>query len=280
MLKKLLKYDLRAILKYWWIVALSSLGTSLIGGISLRALFPLLQKPELEGAEVFIAIFSFLGLIMSILGISAFIIATEIFIYIRLYRHLFSDEGYLTFTLPVKRSEILNSKLLSGLIINFASVLIVILDIFIFLLAGIDHSEIANVLSFIGMMLSSAFELWGALSIAYILEAVLLLLCLSLVSYLFIAICMTFAAMIAKKYKIFAAIGIYYVVSAVITFIGQLAIMFGSIGLAALLSSLDPSYIPSVIALLLLSLCVILSALTYCLYTLELYMLDKKLNLS
>ena len=38
MMKKLLKYDLRAIFKYWWIVALSSLGLSFIGGISLKIL--------------------------------------------------------------------------------------------------------------------------------------------------------------------------------------------------------------------------------------------------
>ena len=35
MLKKLLKYDLRAVFKYWWVAALSTLALAVICGFSL-----------------------------------------------------------------------------------------------------------------------------------------------------------------------------------------------------------------------------------------------------
>lgn len=38
MLKKLLKYDLKAVFKYWWIAAISTLGLSVLGGFAVTVL--------------------------------------------------------------------------------------------------------------------------------------------------------------------------------------------------------------------------------------------------
>ncbi len=280
MLKKLLKYDFRALFKYWWLVAISSVGIAVVAGFAFRVVQELSNKQELTTLEGWMLIFSSLGMILGFMGLVAFLVAAEIFIYIRLYKHFFSDEGYLTFTLPVKRRDLLASKLISGFAVNLATVLVLIADIFIFLLVSIDFEDISNTLKVIGKLTEELFKALGWVSAAYIAEAIVLILCVSVSSYLFIAFCMTFAAIIAKKYKIFAAIGIYYVVSAMISFVGQFGFMFGVMGLAGLLSSIPEGLMTGVIALILFSVCAIAVAITYALYTLELYLLDKKLNLA
>ena len=46
---------------------------------------------------------------------------TNILLYVRYYTHFFSDQGYLTFTLPVKREMHFYSKTVSGLVYMLAS---------------------------------------------------------------------------------------------------------------------------------------------------------------
>ena len=278
MMKKLLKYDLRAIFKYWWIVALSSLGLSFIGGISLRIITNM--PSDIEDGKVFVFLFAMLGMILTVIGISAFLISAEIFVFVRLYKHFFSDEGYLTFTLPVKRRDLLNSKIISGLIVNIATFAVVAVDISIILFIGIDFETIQKIGDAVFWFIGAAMEAVGVLCIAYILEAIVLILCISVMSYLLVSICITFAAVIAKKYKIFAAIGIYYIASAVVSFVGQFALMFGSVALAGIFSNIPEGSVLGVGALMLLSVSLLASAICVCLYSLELHMLDKKLNLS
>lgn len=278
MMKKLLKYDLRAIFKYWWIVALSSLGLSFIGGISLRIITNM--PSDIEDGKVFVFLFAMLGMILTVIGISAFLISAEIFVFVRLYKHFFSDEGYLTFTLPVKRRDLLNSKIISGLIVNIATFAVVAVDISIILFIGIDFETIQKIGDAVFWFIGAAMEAVGVLCIAYILEAIVLILCISVMSYLLVSICITFAAVIAKKYKIFAAIGIYYIASAVVSFVGQFALMFGSVALAGIFSNIPEGSVLGVGALMLLSLSLLASAICVCLYSLELHMLEKKLNLS
>lgn len=278
MMKKLLKYDLRAIFKYWWIVALSSLGLSFIGGISLRIITNM--PSDIEDGRVFIYLFAMLGMILTVIGISAFLISAEIFIYVRLYKHFFSDEGYLTFTLPVKRRDLLNSKIISGLVVNIATFAVVAADISIILFIGVDFETIQKIGDAVFWFIGAAMEAVGVLCIAYILEAIVLILCISVMSYLLVSICITFAAVIAKKYKIFAAIGIYYLASGVVSFVGQFAMMFGSMALAGIFSNIPESSISGIGALMLLSVSLLATAICVCLYSLELHMLEKKLNLS
>ncbi len=280
MLRKLLKYDFRAILKYWWILAVSSIGLSFIGGICIRILTTVADPPVSENIWTWIVIIAVFGLIACILGLSAFLIATEIFIYVRFYQNLFSDEGYLTFTLPVKRRDILHSKLISGIAVNAMTLFLLIADVFIIVVTGVDSETLAVVRDAVSMFIRELFKTVGALSIVYILEAIVLLLALSVSSFLLTAICITFAAVVAKKHKIFAAIGFYYIAGAVMSVISQLAVIFGTISLAGILSALPEESMLGIISLIILSITAFICAITAALYTLEHYLLDRKLNLS
>lgn len=276
MLSKLLKYDFRALFKYWWIIALSSVGLSAVGGISLK----IFLDSAITDENPLITILAFFGLIITVLGLSAFLMATEIFIYVRFYQNLFSDEGYLTFTLPVRRRDILNSKIISGLVVNFLTVLLLVADILGILIIGLDRDTLYVTYESIKLLVTGTVEFVGAWCIVYVIEAIIGLFFLSVASYLLTLICITFAAVIAKKHKVFAAIGFYYVTSAVISFVGQMAFMFGSISLAGILEKLPEGSYFGVLSLMVLSLVLCVGAIAVALYSVEHYLLDRKLNLS
>ncbi len=281
MLGKLLKYDLRSIFKLWWVAAVSSVGLGVVGGIAFNIFTTLSYEAEPSMLQSIVMIFSILAVILSFFGMSAFIIASEVFIYVRYYKHLFTDEGYLTFTLPVKRRDILNSKLISGLAVNLATLTVFVSDILLFFSFGIGVDPILEIIDDLTQgLLPIIWKEANVLTLVYILELFVIILALAAAAYLTVAFCITFAATVAKKFKIFAAIGMYYLSNVLITFGSEVLVIIGSICLAGLLGGIQPAAIPSVIALLLFAAMLTVCAVAYMLYTLVLYLLDRKLNLS
>ena len=276
MLSKLLKYDLRALFKYWWIVALSSVCLTFVGGISLK----IFLYPTTNADTPLVTVLAFFGLIVTVIGLSAFLMATEIFIYVRFYQNLFSDEGYLTFTLPVRRRDILNSKIISGLIVNFLTVILLFAEILVIIIIGIDQPTLYVWSESIGMFLRGTLELLGAWSAVYIIEALIGILFIVTAGYLLTLICITFAAVVAKKHKVIAAIAFYYITNAVISFISQMGLMFGSVSLAGILEGIPTDSHFAVLSLMALSLVLSVGAIALALYSVEHYLLDRKLNLS
>ena len=106
MLKKLLRYDFKSVLRYWWIAAVSTVGLALVGGWSISVFENQKQLPEM------LYVVATLAAIVAVLGGVAFAIMTVILLFSRFYKNFFTDEGYLTFTLPVTRTSLLNSKLM------------------------------------------------------------------------------------------------------------------------------------------------------------------------
>ena len=102
MLKKLLKYDLKAVFKYWWIAAISTLGLSVLGGFAVTVLRDTVSTEPEKKVPIILEILSSIALPLVYLGFIALGILTVIMIFARYYKNFFSDEGYLTFTLPVK----------------------------------------------------------------------------------------------------------------------------------------------------------------------------------
>ena len=277
MLRKLLKYDIRAIFKYWWIIALTSVGISFVGGISLKIIT---NEINSTATSAWINILAFLGMFVCIIGLSGFLIATEIFIYVRVYQNLFSDEGYLTFTLPVKRRDVLNSKLISGVLMNLVTLILLAFDILVVALIGVGGESVSLFFKSLWMFVSNTADLLRILSLVYAIEIILLVLCAAVASFLITFICITIASVVAKKHKIFAAIGFYYAAGVVISFVSQFGMIFGSVCLAGIFSAIPEKTVPAVLSLIILALVAFAGALTTALYSLEHYLLDKKLNLS
>ena len=280
MLQKLLKYDLRHVFKYWWILAVASLGLSVVGGVCFNIIYSFTES-EPTGIAVLLMIAAIFGMIVSILGISAFIIGNEIFIFERFYRNFFTDEGYLTFTLPVKRSDLLNSKILMAFIANVATFGVCILDIVVFFLISPIRQELFDIFG-TGFSEMIASEMIGAILgitivvIYFIIELILG----SILGTLLIFACITVASVIAKKHKLLAAIGIYYVGSAIASIVVQVGATFTTLGLAFLLEG-TPESLQGITSLIVIIVQILISAvLCLGLYTAQLRLLDKKLNLS
>ncbi|MBQ4090881.1 MAG: hypothetical protein IJC64_01040 [Clostridia bacterium] len=280
MLKKLLKYDLRATFKYWWIAAVSSLGLAVLCGIALNVL----SMPETE-ENVFLTLFSILAIVLTVIGVSAFIVSAEIFIYVRFYQNFFSDEGYLTFTLPVKRHQLLNSKLISAILITASTLAVVAIDAAIVMLihfgpeffTGEFWGYIGNLF---GVVIDGAFEELGAYAYIYLIEIIVILAASVLFSTLLVFTCITVAATITKKNKVFAAIGIYYLVNAAMSFISQLITTVGLVGISPTLEKISQQALMPLAALVLLVLGAIVVAACIAIYTLVHWLLDRKLNLA
>ena len=276
MLKKLLKYDLSAIFKLWWIMAVSSLGVSVIGGLCLKTL----TSPHTNELSTIIIIIAALGIVATVIGLSAFLVVTMILIYVRFYKNFFTDEGYLTFTLPVKRSQLLNSKLISTFVATIATYVVLIFDVILLLAIGIPEFFNSEFWTAIGWFFKESVKAMGIYFFIYAIEILLLALLTSLSSMLLVHICITLASVIVKKARVITAIGIYYGATTVVTFSAELVYLFGIMFLGNTITNLSASATMGAIALILLVLTVFVAALTTALYLIEYYMLDKKLNLA
>ena len=276
MLKKLLKYDLKTVLKYWWIAALSSFVLSFAGGWSISVF---MNEKELPPALYIVAT---IVSIVAILGIVIFYFATAVFIYTRFYKNFFTDEGYLTFTLPVKRTQLLNSKLITSLIANSMTVLVIFIDGIIAVCIGLAafFPSKEQLYTFWNDMGVEIIDSVGFYLIVYFIEAVLLILLCGLLATLFVFCCITVASIIAKKAKIITAIGIYYLASSIFSSLLSIFWLFGINSISYWLDSIPSNYVHPVLTLLLLLVIFFVGILCVAFYSLQYWMLDRKLNLS
>lgn len=275
MLNKLLKYDFKSVFKYWWIAALSSFVLSLVGGGCITILNSEKNLPQAIEAIAIIL------LVIVVLGLVAFSLISVILVFVRFYKNFFTDEGYLTFTLPVKRAQLLNSKLITTVATMLITGAVCVVNVIAMLCIGFSDAIFSK-------------EFWqGALQVIdsivdevgfylpiYIVEIILLVILYVTFSSLFLFGCITFASIITKKAKVLAAIGIYYVANGIFSFIVQMFSLFGITSLANWMSVLPSGSVYSVVALILLGVISFIAMLCALLYTLQYWMIDRKLNLS
>lgn len=115
MLGKLMKYDLKSLNRFLVIIHAFLLLSAIAASIFL-SIFPFVAA-----SGIFFGIF----LVLYIFMIAGTSFATNILIAVRFYKNLYSDEGYLTFTLPVTRSQLLLSKTLTGILWAYTNQLLI-----------------------------------------------------------------------------------------------------------------------------------------------------------
>ncbi len=107
MLGKLLKHDFIAT---WKVTVAIDAIVVLLGILTALAIKTMPHLEDSLGMSLFV--FSFIGLFY--VGIIAANIVTIIYLVMRYYKNLYTSEGYLTFTLPVKTDMIIHSKVITG----------------------------------------------------------------------------------------------------------------------------------------------------------------------
>lgn len=278
MLKKLLKYDFSAVIKLWSLGALAVLLLSAGGGLCIRILS---SNRPLHGI---INLVAGLGTFLSVLSVVAFSILTFILLAMRYYKNFFTDEGYLTFTLPVKLHTVINSKLimvfsmliLTGIVTSLSSTIMQAIGNEYFVENMKDFFK--GMGSFFQMAEEAGMLGWA---IVYVIEALLIMFFSSLFSVLFLGCCITFGSVVAKKAKVLASIGIYYGANWIFSVVTMIFMVFGMMAFGAWVdgANLSDQQIAQLVGLLLFGIIALLGMLSSLLYTLQYRLLDRKLNL-
>lgn len=280
MFKKLMKYDVRAILKIWWIIALSSVGLTVVGSFFMRFA---IQNLDGESLASFLAVLAMIAGIFALFAAFASIALTAVLTHYRFYKTLYTDEGYLTFTLPVKRETLIFSKTLNTFIWHVLHAVLLIICIFIAMLI-ISTEPDSSVFEFIGSAFSLIWDVFGAWTPVLALELLILFACMGAFSIVLVELCVTIGAIVAKKQKLLAAIGIYYIVNMVITFVSEIAIMAGGTlmlhGFVLIIDQLSYTAIMAVISLVVLIFIAAVASATLICYFVMLDKVKNKLNLA
>lgn len=276
MLRKLLKYDLKAVWKTWLWLAAAALLVAIPGGFCFRFLNSTMGE---SSAFFLLQLSAVLGVLACMLVIVGFLVVTEILVFWRFYVNFFSDEGYLTFTLPVSRAQLLLSKTLNAciwLLSGFAVITVSVLEIVLI----VQPSAVGELFKGLGTLIT----LGGFWSVLWFLELILIALAGMWLSVSIIQLCITIGSIVAKKHKILASIGIYYLVNMVLGFASQIFTvvgLFSAVGaIDTVLSHVSEAEAPFFATLILLAAAVIVATIAYFIHTITLGKLERKLNLA
>lgn len=275
MLRKLLKYDLKSIINYWLIGALISVTLSVAGGFCIKLLTSERKMPTAVYVICSIAAF------IAVIGFVIFTAFSVIIVYVRFYKNFFTDEGYLTFTLPVKRSDLINSKLLTAMIVEFITGVVAVVDVFAFLLIGMFDKEIIDAIkNFFAELWELIIENFDIYMLIYAVEIVVFAFLSVMTSILLICLCITVGSIITKKGKILVTVILYYIVNSAISTLYQLVFFFGSNNASRWFSIITEHDIKPVLASVGLLVIAFIGCVCIILYSLQYKLLDKKLNLA
>ena len=201
----------------------------------------------------------------------------------RYYKNFFSDEGYLTFTLPVKSSTLIFSKLWATLLWTLISGAVVAVCILIYVtFGGAPIGKVINVEFYETLGEAMRLILKGLfteldISDAFILAEAVVLGFISMVyGMLSLFLAITIGSIVAKKHKILASIGFYYLIHTAIstvTMVFMTIISFNTVNI-----STYASY-ELVLHLYLIGMIFIYTVITVAEFLITDYLLKNKLNL-
>lgn len=278
MLAKLLKYDFRSLRRFGLPILLAILITTVLGAMNI-AFFIFNIKfatAELPFFTMITTAASGTMLFFLAMVLAAAISGVQILIYVDFYKSLVSDEGYLTFTLPVKAGDILRSKLINGILWSLIVGAAALLSFGIIVAVGIVSTAGWQALVDILTIPPIPIDVIG--QVVLLLLSSLLLSAISAVNGLllyFMAI--FFASVIARKHKVLVAIGCVYGVNMIYSIVGSIASPFITLFLTPVTMASNALLIINVAILIG---CILLTGLNVLFFYLTQYMMERKLNLA
>lgn len=278
MFRKLLKHEWKSTGPLLGFLSLGALGIGVVGAVVLRVLIAYGEKPvESDSALTLMIPMLGLTLLLLILGLIAYGIGTEIYLLIRFYKNKFTDEGYLTFTLPVNSHQIFLSSLVYILIWQVISIVTTLAAVVIAITFGTAQTGLVNTEAFtvmgeIGEVFIELFRTVG--SEEYLVLTELKELFKWLAGILLMMTSVTVGAIITKRLKLLVAVGIYYGANMVIGMITGFISIFSMLAPTVWGISQQMTLITGVVIELLLQIGLALGG-----YFLSTYLMRKKLNL-
>ena len=252
MFAKLLKHEWRSTREMLGILCLISLGASLLGGLTMCYLF-YVSSHDGGGSEA-LKILSVLFMIAAMIALAVVGVAAVVVYMGRFYKSRFTDEGYLTFTLPVNTHQNLLASLVNTAIGMVLITLVICLSGCLWMVIAF-----AGVEGFYQTVWEHFPELWekfwslvqthaGEIPWGVVARGMLSALTGAINSLVMLMLAVTVGSLIAKKHKILAAVGVFYGIHVLISIAtaflmsatvalsgGALAAMSGYFGRTALL---------------------------------------------
>ena len=241
-MRKMLKHDLRSVWRVWRIMAPILLVSAILCGLVM----PLSKYFGFETYNILdlfaMQFIPVLGLIASVIQLAAnpmawfaaqimsmlpvvFFVITLILILIRYYKNFFTDEGYLTFTLPVSRTKLLNSKIIMAFFWMAMTAIVCFIAYVLYWLCTTDIeywreviSEFANSGSDVtddNMPKTDWLEFWSAISFisGFLVNSAMSVVC----NFMVMLTSITVGATIVKRAKLMMGMGIYVAASFIMT---------------------------------------------------------------
>ena len=234
---------------------------------------------ESEFAVEFTGTMVMLYFVMMVYGIAALIMVVRYFFFWRYHKNLFTDQGYLMNTLPVKSSDLIKSKLIVGVIWQYIAGFVV--GVSIVLLVGtmvisIGEMTMAEFIEGVGeMFIDFQTEVLGdpeALKALPLAISYLIILIVSPVFDLLLMYTAVGIGQLSKKHKFLLAVVVLIGFNLAI----QTVSSFASLPVTLLM---DGDNILSVYNTLCVSIAIIMVAGSFGLYYLSKHFLEQKLNL-
>ena len=179
MLGKLIKHEFKDTAKLMLLIYAMFAVVTLIGTVVLGVNTSAVQVSDFS--EIMLVVL----MIFYVLSVFALFVVTYVYISIHFYKTMFSSQGYLTHTLPVKTTTLFHVKLGVSLVWMICSMALLILSIFLFTWAGIgtqgmniDHtafSELATEFEAV-MGISMGRFFFGLLPVSMLLSCLVFIL--------------------------------------------------------------------------------------------------------
>lgn len=147
--------------------------------------------------------------VLYVVYVIALFVMTSVFIVIHFYKTMVSDQGYLTNTLPVKTSTLINAKLASAILWQIISGALLMLSFFVFSLGHIHISDLQEIMRDFGILFNE-FSKYVNMPVLVIESTIIVI--VGLISgplMLYAAIAM---GHLFKKHRIIWAIVSYFVI--------------------------------------------------------------------
>lgn len=220
MFAKLLKHEWKSTGALLGILSVGALGIGVLAAVVLRLLV-VYGDGIMDSDSLLVLLIPMLGVMLFFLFVAliAYSVGTQIFLLIRFYRNKFTDEGYLTFTLPVNSHQIFLSSALYILIWQIISGLVVTVAFYTAILFGTAQDGILNpdIFEATDIIFNDFRFIFGEDTYeGYLTLSFLKTLVAGLASTVVMMTSVTVGAVAAKRHKLLAAIGIYYGATVVI----------------------------------------------------------------
>ena len=135
MLGKLIKYEWKGLIKPLSILYLVLLGITIITGLLILTI-----NPDYDDVTIGLSgLFTMLSALIYYFGIIVCSIGTMLIIAIRFYKTCYTDEAYLTHTLPVSTKQLLAAKTITSVLCHLLSMLVIGASVVLLILVVVTH---------------------------------------------------------------------------------------------------------------------------------------------